>query len=586
MTRHLLLNQQTAQSMPRSLHRLLEFSKMPGTYDAVRLPIHDQIAELQRKIQLLEGDRTAYYESSQSSIKKNRETVLQLRQDNKRLHRKLAEALAGDEQVIKEAFQTRGTEKAAYRNMSGKEALKVLDQKVCDKMKKLNALKHTTQTQRKRLEDLRLQHQSLQPESKRSQSGTQRKREDQEKNEGDSVEIHPQKNLRMLENRLEKAQLKCQEAEYIMRGYLKLKTHLQEESLTFQSQLDGLEAEIRRQKQELQDLQVMNNDAVLSKETAKEELQRQEEQVYRERRERERILSFYKKQAEERRAQAEKVERRAQRTAMHPDELSSEAQRSTTGIGEEERAISTFEEAFRRIREATGVTDTREVVERFITQGDTQKHLQELKEENESILLQLKQDRDQLQKHFQDTKYSGEAKLSSEQQLLAECQRHLEAEEQRREAAKEHLDWLNRTLNTVRAGVEHLSDKLQHIQLAEGERPLLDGSSEDYVLELLTRAEHKLLLLQEELQGKDLATLTKEMEEEDFYASIEGKLPNYNTRIQLPETQRQDPYDEEEDSGNDESDIITRTTLKRQSQIIVDSKTKRKPRPKKKKGKL
>ncbi|XP_076133001.1 coiled-coil domain-containing protein 151 [Alosa pseudoharengus] len=470
--------------------------------------------------------------------------------------------------------------------MSGKEALKVLDQKVCDKMKKLNALKHTTQTQLKRLEDLRLQYQSLKPENKRSQSGAQSKKEEEEKNEGDSVEIHPQKNLRMLENRLEKAQLKCQEAEYIMRGYLKLKTHLQEESLTFQSQLDGLEAEIRRQKQELQDLQVMNNDAVLSKETAKEELQRQEEQVYRERRERERILSFFKKQAEERRAQAERVERRAQRTAMQPDELSSEAQRSTTGIGEEERAISTFEEAFRRIREATGVTDTREVVERFITQGDTQRHLQDLKEENESVLLQLKQQRDQLQKHFQDTKYSGEAKLSSEQQLLEECQRHLEEEEQRRDVAKEHLDWLNRTLNTVHAGVEHLSDKLQHIHLAEGERPLLDSSSEDYVLELLTQAEQKLQLLQEELQGKDLATLTKEMEEEDFYASIEGKLPNYNTRIQLPETQRQDPYDEEEDSGNDESDIITRTTLKRQSQLIVDSKTKRKPRPKKKKGKL
>ena len=44
---------------------------------------------------------------------------------------------------------------------------------------------------------------------------------------------------------------------------------------------------------------------------------------------------------------------------MQPDELSSETQRSVTGVGEEERAISTFEEAFRRIKEATGVTDTR-----------------------------------------------------------------------------------------------------------------------------------------------------------------------------------------------------------------------------------
>lgn len=40
------------------------------------------------------------------------------------------------------------------------------------------------------------------------------------------------------------------------------------------------------------------------------ELQLQEEQVYRERREREKILSRYKKQAEERMAQAERMKRR------------------------------------------------------------------------------------------------------------------------------------------------------------------------------------------------------------------------------------------------------------------------------------
>jgi len=48
-----------------------------------------------------------------------------------------------------------------------------------------------------------------------------------------------------------------------------------------------------------------------------------------------------------------------QRTTIQPDELSSEAQRSSPRLGgEEEKAISTFEEAFRQIKEATGVTDT------------------------------------------------------------------------------------------------------------------------------------------------------------------------------------------------------------------------------------
>lgn len=45
--------------------------------------------------------------------------------------------------------------------------------------------------------------------------------------------------------------------------------NLQEESLTFQGQLDSLEAEILKHREELHNLQVMNNDAQLSKEAAK-----------------------------------------------------------------------------------------------------------------------------------------------------------------------------------------------------------------------------------------------------------------------------------------------------------------------------
>lgn len=39
--------------------------------------------------------------------------------------------------------------------------------------------------------------------------------------------------------------------------------------------------------------------------------------------------------------------------------------------------------------------------------------------------------------------------------------------------------------------------------------------SDEFVVELLTRCELKLQLLHEELQGKDLAAIMKEMEEEE-----------------------------------------------------------------------
>ncbi|KAI1886805.1 hypothetical protein AGOR_G00199590 [Albula goreensis] len=560
---------------------------MPGPFDSegIKPSLRDG-ADLQRKIQLLEGDRSAYYESSQAAIKKNKDTILQLRQENMRLHKKLADALTGDEQVIKDAFQNRGMEIAAFRNKSGRAALAILDQKLCNKMKKLNALKHSTETRRRRLEELQQLLNSMQPEIQVLRPAAEQRQQDDPKNEGEVAEEHPQQNIRVLENRLEKAQLKCQEAEHIMKSYLKLKAHLQDESLTFQSQLDRLEAEILRQRLELQDLQVMKSDANLSKDVAKAELQRQEELVYKERKEREAILACYKKQAEELKAHSERLERRAQRMAVHPDELSSEAQRSAAMDAEEDKTIHTFEEAFHRIKEATGVTDTHEVVERFISQGDTQKHLEELKEENERTLVELKEERDQLQAQFQELKYSGEAKLASAQQILDECESHLQREQERRDEASDKLESLTRTLGMIRAGVEHLSDKLQHIK-PKGKPPKtsLCPSSDEYVLDLLGQTEQRLLTLLDQLQGKDLVAIIKEMEEEEFQTSIEGNLPQSNMRIQLPESQKQGPYDEEEESGDDEGDIITRAVLKRQSQMIIDSKTKRKTRTKKKKGK-
>ncbi len=51
----------------------------------------------------------------------------------------------------------------------------------------------------------------------------------------------------------------------------------------------------------------------------------------------------------------------------------------------------------------------------------------------------------------------------SEQQMLEEREQQLQAQQQKCDAAKERLDELVKTFSTVRAGVEHLADKLQHI---------------------------------------------------------------------------------------------------------------------------
>nr|XP_057933153.1 coiled-coil domain-containing protein 151 isoform X1 [Doryrhamphus excisus] len=520
--------------------------------------IYDQIADLQRKLQLLESDRSAYYESSHSALEKNRQAILQLREENRELQKRVTDAEAGEQQLVQAALHGRGAEKDTGSQMSGKDALAKLEHRVASKMKRLNALRHTTQTQQRRLDDLK--RECLRMEAVGSNLAMTEKEEVTMK-------------LRSLQNCLEKNQLKCKEAANIMTNYLKLKRHLQEESLTFQGQIDGLEAEILKYKKELQEVQEMNSKAQLSKETAITELQQQEELFYKEHREKDLLLAIYRKRVQEIKARAEKLD--AQRKTVQQDELNSEAECYAARMAAEmDRNINAFEETLQRMKEATGYTNTEEVMGRYIAQKETHKHLQQLKAENENVLLQLKEQKECLKQQFEDMKYSGETQLSSEQRLLEECEQGLLAKQQACEAAKERLASLVKTLGTIQAGVEYLADKLGHISLNQAPSDV-SPNSEEFVVELLSQCQRKLQLLQDKLHGKDLNEIAKDMEEEEFYFMIEKQLPAYNKRVTASEDQEMDLQNMEDESEEDDG-VLSREALKRRSQFIIDSMSNKK----------
>lgn len=79
----------------------------------------------------------------------------------------------------------------------------------------------------------------------------------------------------------------------------------------------------------------------------------------------------------------------------------------------QEAKISSYEEALAKIKDATGVSNIQEVVDRFLNQGNTKKHLEHLKEEDTHQFARLKEDKEKMQAQFEDMKYSGEAKMST-----------------------------------------------------------------------------------------------------------------------------------------------------------------------------
>nr|XP_014978436.2 coiled-coil domain-containing protein 151 isoform X2 [Macaca mulatta] len=510
--------------------------------DAGKPSVHAQVAELHKKIQLLEGDRKAFFESSQWNIKKNQETISQLREETKALELKLLDLL--------------------------KQALEHLDHRLREKVKQQNALRYQVVLRKRRLEELQLQHSLRLLEMAEAQDS--------------HTEVA--KTMRNLENRLEKARMKAQEAEHITSVYLQLKAYLMDESLNLENRLDSMEAEVVRTKHELEALHLVNQEALNARDIAKNQLQYLEETLVRERKKRERYISECKKRAEEKKLENERMERKTHREHLL---LQSEdtTQDSLHAKEEELRqrwSMYQMEVIFGKVKDATGTAETHSLVRRFVAQGDTFAQLETLKSENEQTLVRLKQEKQQLQRELEDLKYSGEATLVSQQKLQAEAQERLKKEEQRHAEAQNQLERALRAMQVAKDSLEHLASKLVHITVEDGRfvGKELDPQADNYLPSLLGLVEEKLLKLQAQLGSHDVQEMLRHIADREFLASLEGRLPEYNTRITLPLATPKDKFFDEE-SEEEDNQVVTRASLKIRSQKLIESykKHRRSRRP-------
>ncbi|XP_066888827.1 outer dynein arm-docking complex subunit 3 isoform X2 [Kogia breviceps] len=549
--------------------------------------VYTQVAELQSKIQLLEGDQKAFYESTQCSIKKNQETINQLHEETRALQLQLTDLLQRDEKVIQAVIRKWKSEKPYLKNRTSQKALEHLDHRLSEKVKQLNALRYQLGLRQKWLEELQLQHSLRELEMAEAKDS--------------NTEVA--KTMRNLENRLEKAQMKVEEAEHITNVYLQLKAYLQEESLRLENRLDFMEAEVVRTKRQLEKLNLMNQEALNARDIAKNQLQHLEETVFRERKKRERYLTQCKKRAEERKLQNERMERKVgipgtqqEQVLLQSDDRLQDSMRSKEEALRRLWNTYQMEVLFGKVKDATGVAETHAVVRRFLAQGDNFTQLETLKNENQQTLMRLKQEKQQLQRELEDFKYSGEAMLVSEQRLHDELQGRIKAGEQRCADTQDRLELSMQAMQMAKEGLEHLAGKLNHILVAgpAHEEALqdvrggastqeagrfaekeLDPKAGDYLPNLLGLVEEKLLKLQAQLQNHNVPEMLRHIADREFYSTLEGKLPKYNTRIALPVAGRKDRFFDEEESEDKYSNVVTRAELKRRSQKLIESRSKK-----------
>jgi len=362
----------------------------------------EQLADLQQRFDLLQGNRKAFYEQSQLTLKQNKDMVDTLRKEGKEL---------------RAALQSMSKDRGGAETSAIHEAeLVKVEQALTLLRQKHNQVRCGNTSKDKALQQLEDELRDLQRSSSRP-----------------AHEANPlMRQIRTLENRLDKAMIKYNEAQSIRKTYDQIVKRLKEERVNFDNQLGAIEATLHAKEHDYEELLLMSHDASHAKDVARAELAKLQSLVSEERKAREKELTERRNAVlarEEMHTRMVEREKARQDIVMEAKgDLSTEAEEAlkknlvtnalhhqlNQNIMEgEQQVMSAYEAAFRKIKEATGVGDVNEVIQKFITQKDTEKNLVAMTKEAQKRIDELAEERTATKASVDEMKYSGAGGQSS-----------------------------------------------------------------------------------------------------------------------------------------------------------------------------
>lgn len=522
----------------------------------------DELADLQRRVHLLEGDRKAFYEASQWTIKQNKETLELVKEENKH---------------FKEALALLQRERGTVTTKEGGNTVEKLTFEVNELKKRYNELKHVSKLRQldltKRNDELR----DLERDGQRASADNPLARQ-----------------IRVLENKLEKATLKCNEAAAFRKTYDHIINRLKDEKNHFDVQLQQSMTTLKAKEADLAELVQMSTDAHRAKETAKGELARLEQTIAEERKIRQKELAERRKlvqakiEVNQRMEQRERKRRELQLEAVGELNMDGEqnliknyvAQGFYSASAEHELQmqkdkVTTYEEAFRRIKEATGIEDINEVIEKFLTQDETAANLTHLTKEAQSRIEALNEEKGLAKAKVEEMRYSGPGTFGS-RRIVDEYDAKLAEANSKCDKNRKRFDKMAKLLVNAKAGIQHLVDRLEAVKLPDAQR--LD-MSDDNALRVLADCEAKL----ERLMQVATEDLDNDEQGEPGNDELRSKPPPgdtaaHNIRVALSDNE-EDTDDEGEEEGEEEEVPLERDKLKELEKLALD-KAARKGRAK------
>ena len=215
--------------------------------------------------------------------------------------------------------------------------------------------------------------------------------------------------------------IKYNEAQSIRSTYEHIVKRLKEERLSFNNQLSALERTLKAKKRDYDELLLLSGDANHAREVAQHELHQarcgydeKRARRYGELRERQQVVKI-RRQMLEKQERRENMKREACRQQMEANYALSEDgidQYSLTNdkeyMEEQERKLQLYEDAYRKIKDVTGVSDVNDVIEKVKGQKTTAENLTALTKQNQVRLEQLNKQKETMIKFVEGIKFNGE----------------------------------------------------------------------------------------------------------------------------------------------------------------------------------
>ncbi|KAF0693410.1 Aste57867_15630 [Aphanomyces stellatus] len=428
--------------------------KMEMDYDA---RMEEQVDDLREKMRLLQVDRKGNVELLESNKNSNKDLIRQLKSENKELRKQVADMkrneapLHGNGAIVANDGDDETSQVAMHLTKCRKQ---------------YDDVRHKVAAQVDVLEQLKDSVKDLELEAKKP-----------------SMEDTPEtRKIRMLENRLDKAMIKFNEAQSIRKTYEQIVKRLKEERIGFDNQLAAIERAAAAKNHDYDELVMLSADAAHAKDLTVAELERVRSNYEEERRLRDKELREKQQVAKMKLDMNARLDRRerqkheiveAEAEGLTNDEgsvLKTSLALNTLKEGrvaeekkEHRSKIDIFEAAFRKIKEATGVSDVNEVIQKIVSQEGTTENLMMLTKENQARLEALQAEHMHLKTRVEELKYSGSGG-GHRRKMVDDHESNLNLAVAKLERARLKFERVAKILISVKAGVEHLVDKIESVR--------------------------------------------------------------------------------------------------------------------------